>query len=406
MSDLLQKKSLLKNSKDYFENLNQQLKLNGFHHPLVIIDLDRLEFNIDLFKESFTGSKIEFRISTKSLPNKPLIEFIASRLKTQRLMVYHHRSLGSFLEDSTPWDILMGKPEPVSFFIETYRKFKKKFHQITWLVDAQSRLEAYIKAAYDLEVTLKLFLEIDIGMHRGGFGGVSEINQALQTIDNAESKTELRGIMAYEGHVPYAPSFFFKQIAQKKAFLKSQQRLALLIQKSNLNKLKLWVNGGGSLTSKHHTETSQVSEISIGSVFLNPAAYSCILEKWGHKAAFFIAAPILKKLNTTRIPFLPFLDKSKPSYFVYGGAWHAKITYPPFLQESSFLKSHGNENLIPNQNLLIENRASSEDSILSIGDFAFYHPHQGDAIFQFEDILPFREKSGFESQWPADSLKF
>ncbi len=53
----------------YFENLNQELKNQPRVIPFLIIDLDKLDQNIEILKSSIQPN-VDFRIVVKSLPIK------------------------------------------------------------------------------------------------------------------------------------------------------------------------------------------------------------------------------------------------------------------------------------------------------------------------------------------------
>ena len=62
----------------YFRALNEELKKNGPMRPCLVIDLDRLDHNIDLVTRSVKAPK-HYRIVEKSLPSAKLIEYIAKQ---------------------------------------------------------------------------------------------------------------------------------------------------------------------------------------------------------------------------------------------------------------------------------------------------------------------------------------
>jgi D-serine deaminase-like pyridoxal phosphate-dependent protein len=73
----------------YFSLLNQELKKNGPMRPCMVIDLDRMDQNIDRVTQTLKLAGKNYRIVEKSLPSQRLIEYIAQRAQTQRLMSFH-----------------------------------------------------------------------------------------------------------------------------------------------------------------------------------------------------------------------------------------------------------------------------------------------------------------------------
>ena len=74
---------------DYFRALNRELKANGPMCPVLLIDLDRLDHNIDVVMRSVRRGGKHLRLVEKSLPSPGLLAYIARRAGTRRLMSFH-----------------------------------------------------------------------------------------------------------------------------------------------------------------------------------------------------------------------------------------------------------------------------------------------------------------------------
>ena len=75
---------------DYFRSLNSTLRKAGIDKPSLIIDLDRLDRNIDRLVASISeGSHKDYRVVTKSIPSAPLVDYVSKRAGTQSQMVFH-----------------------------------------------------------------------------------------------------------------------------------------------------------------------------------------------------------------------------------------------------------------------------------------------------------------------------
>lgn len=74
---------------DYFARLNRELKTQGPMRPVMLIDLDRLDHNIDVVMQSVRRAGKSLRLVEKSLPSPQLLDYIAKRAGTQRLMSFH-----------------------------------------------------------------------------------------------------------------------------------------------------------------------------------------------------------------------------------------------------------------------------------------------------------------------------
>src|SRR4029077_5943747 len=127
---------------DYFSALNQELKKNGPMRPCMVIDLDRMDQNIDRVTRTLKLAGKNYRIVEKSLPSQKLIEYIAQRAQTRRLMSFHQPFLNLDAEIFPGFDILMGKPLPVRSAELFYRQLKGPFDpasQLRLLIDSSHR---------------------------------------------------------------------------------------------------------------------------------------------------------------------------------------------------------------------------------------------------------------------------
>ncbi len=98
---------------EYFRQLNRELKAHGPMRPVMLIDLDRLDHNIDVVKASVQRAGKQLRLVEKSLPAPGLLNYIAQRAETWRLMSFHQPFLNHDAVQFPQADILLGKPLPV-----------------------------------------------------------------------------------------------------------------------------------------------------------------------------------------------------------------------------------------------------------------------------------------------------
>jgi hypothetical protein len=71
----------------YFSNLNAMLKRDGPGKPVMLMDMDRVNTNIDLISSS-VGPEKTYRVVVKSLPSVPLLEHVMQRAKTAGCLPY------------------------------------------------------------------------------------------------------------------------------------------------------------------------------------------------------------------------------------------------------------------------------------------------------------------------------
>lgn len=381
-------------NKGYFEKLNIALKEQDRAVPRLILDLDILDANIEVFK-SQCKENASFRLVAKSLPSEPLIRYILEKMDSNKLMVFHQPFLSCLTKYQGPKsDILLGKPMPLKTAQYYYHNLAKNesgfdpFQQIQWLIDTEKRLEEYIALAKDLGRPLKLNFEIDIGLHRGGFRHLEELRSALLLLSQHPEAGQFSGLMGYDPHLVKVP----KIIRSLKKGLQTSNQFYYdckeLIQQEfpQFCEEGLTFNGAGSPTFKlHASQDSPLNDISAGSCFVKPTTFD-IPSLSDYEPACFIATPVLKKMSGTTIPglerikgLLPFFKRHyAQSYFIYGGYWKADYVYPLGVKQNNLFGASTNQTMV--------NAPAGEQ--LDVDDFVFLRPQQSEFVFlQFGKLL-------------------
>ncbi|WP_411823404.1 alanine racemase [Leptospira sp. 'Mane'] len=370
----------------YFSKLNRELREKGFGKPTVILDLDRLDQNLKTLSENLPPP-LNYRIVVKSLPSLDLLRYIIKFTYSKRLMVFHSGDLVMLLGDPefSSFDILLGKPMPIRALEDVHKKTNPdKFQKIHWLVDTEARLTQYLDFAKKKNLNLSIVFEIDVGLHRGGFASKESSGTALDFIYKNQDHLRFDGFMGYEPHVASVPNLFGdKNEAIEKALLSSLARYEEFIlegKKSfpSLFEKELILNGGGSKTYRFYQKENRiVNDISVGSALVMPTDFDVITLK-EHKPALFIAAPVLKKLEGTNIPFLEKLSFLFPlwnpnlqvTYFTYGGAYLAKKESPGGLFDNSLFGASTNQGILNGSRL----------TDLNPDDYVFFRPTQSEKV--------------------------
>lgn len=353
----------------YFKSLNAELKQHGPGKPIVLIDLDRLDSNLKLLKQKIKPP-LSYRVVVKSLPSIDLLKYIVDATGSKRLMVFHSGDIVMLLNDPEfqKFDILLGKPMPIAALENIYSKTKKEnFQNVQWLVDTSDRAKQYLEFAKQKELKLRLNLEIDIGLHRGGFSKPEGSLAVLELLHTNPKNLELSGYMGYEPHVASVPVIFGDKISAMESSLQnSLEKYSDFIKLGkekfpNLFRKELVFNGGGSKTySFYQKNPGVVNDVSLGSALVKPTDFDVeSLEE--HSPAVYIATPVLKQLEGTQIPFLESLSFLFPiwnpnqelTYFIYGGAFSAKKESPKGLEDNSLF------GISTNQSILNGSRATS-----------------------------------------------
>jgi hypothetical protein len=395
----------------YFAKLNTTLKAQRPGQSAGIIDLDRLDSNVTFVRQKL-GSGYKLRLVTKSLPSIELLRYLMQKGQTNRLMVFSEpyiaEILSSFNGDSL--DLLLGKPLPADALprLSVY----KGWNTISWLVDTKERLNEYLTFAKKDSTPLKLSLEIDAGLHRGGFQSAKEFAEAVEIIKRNGQYLTLTGLMGYDGHVPFVPFYIDKERAIKKAFVDVQHSYSSFVDELQKHYdartiSAMTFNSGGSHTYFYYPEyknISPVNEIAMGSGFLAPEQFSDLIAL-GHKPALFLTSPVLKKITSSKLPHAEKLTALvylwdpdlRVSYFMLGGGWPGELAGPAGLKRNYLWDENnlGYTNLLPNQSIL----SSSDKNSLHVGDFVFYHAWEGDGMLSFKKVLLYRPQSGIVGEW-------
>jgi D-serine deaminase-like pyridoxal phosphate-dependent protein len=389
---------------DYFAQISHALKQAGAHRPTLVVDKQRLDENLDaLLKVIQTG--FDYRIVAKSLPSVPLLEYIMQRSGSNRLMSFHLPFLLHVVEHLPHADILLGKPMPVAAARQFYQWYgsieSSPFNpakQLHWLVDSIERLQQYQDLAKDLNCSLNINLELDVGLHRGGFSHEQpqQLEQALQIL-KSDKRLQLTGLMGYEAHASKIPKLIG---GTDKAF-----QLAMAAYQACFNQVvevfgqsfcdSLILNAGGSSTyplyNKSDKATDFITEIATASALVKPTDFDVhTLEH--HQPACFIAAPVLKLVHKPEIPMLKGISKlmhkvgllPKKACFIYGGNWLASPCFPEEAKRSNLLGHSSNQEMYE----------LKDDSPIKMDDYLFFRPSQSEAVFlQFGEIAVYDEGS-------------
>lgn len=390
----------------YFQELTQALQMAGISQPTLVIDKHRLDRNIDHLIDVMNRG-FDYRLVAKSLPSIPLIQHIMRRTGTIRLMSFHLPFLMHVVEHIPSADILLGKPMPVAAAKHFYQWHQRQTSsmcfdpslQLQWLIDTPQRLHQYHALAQAHNMTLRINLEIDIGLHRGGFQPDDDFTHALQYIERSPF-LELSGLMGYEAHISKLPRWISsRQQALQQARTRYQQFLDIIQQQLGDDALTgLCLNTGGSTTYTQYHHNDVANELATASALVKPSDFD-VDTLDNHQAAAFIAAPVLKTVAKPELPCAPALSAllratgmlARKGAYIYGGNWLASPCYPADAARDPLLGHSSNQ----------EFYRLADDHPIDVDDFLFFRPHQSEAVFlQFGQIAVY-EDGRISEYWPV-----
>lgn len=379
---------------EYFRNLNNELKAHGPMRPVMLIDLDRLDHNIDVVMQSVQRGGKQLRLVEKSLPSPGLLAYIAKRAGTQRLMSFHQPFLNHDAQVFPDADILMGKPLPVrsaELFYQTHKGPFDPSRQLQWLLDTPERLQQYLKLAQGLGTRLRVNIELDVGLHRGGIRDNAVLGQMLTLIGAHPQHLVFAGFMGYDPFVGMgvpgilgSPQALFEQVMQRYNGAVDFTRQ----QFPGLWRDGLTLNTAGSPSYRIHEQERLSTEVSVGTALLKPTHYD-LPSLSEHVPAAFIATPVLKSTGPVDIPALEGASRlfswwdpnQRETLFIYGGNWMAEFESPQGLQSNEVFGRSSNQEMVN----------GSPAVGLRVEDQVFLRPTQSEfVLLQFGDLLAVR----------------
>lgn len=411
----------------YFSELNSTLKSNGPYTPCMVVDLDRLDINIDAINSAITAPK-SFRIVAKSVPSVELIKYTMNRANTHRVMVFHQPFINILARETPNADMLVGKPMPVQAAANFYREHRRNplnsngiqwltnklsttlgmtlpngfepDKQLQWLIDSPERLGNYLALAQELNETVQVNIEIDVGLHRGGVADTDTLGIMLRTIASNPQHLRFSGFMGYDPHVVKVPSVI---ASREELQAKALDSYSAMINYTKDNFAELWhdkltLNAAGSPTYRLYDNITMVNDLSVGSALVKTSDFDLdTLEE--HVPALFIASPVLKASKGVKIPGSELVGEAlswwdpnqKQTFFIYGGYWKANPENPPGLQVSPVYGRSTNQEMLNGSNAVN----------IGVGDYVFLRPTQSEHVMlQFGDLLTTRGGK-LAGRWPV-----
>lgn len=388
----------------YFAALDALLKREGPMRPSLVIDLDRLDHNLRLVTGSVARGGKHLRLVEKSLPAPDLLEYLMKAAGTNRLMSFHQPFLGQDARRFPQADILLGKPLPAAAAARFYREHRGAFdpaRQLQWLIDTRERLQQYLELAQGLETRLRVNLELDVGLHRGGIADDAQLEAMLALVARNPERLEFSGFMGYDPFVGMGVPRALgtpEQLLEKVLAIYRARVEHVRARYPALLRPDLTLNTAGSPTYRLHEAETLCNDIAVGTGLLKPSHYD-LATLAGHVPAAFIATPVLKSTGPVRLPALD--GGSRPlswwdpnrrqTYFIYGGNWMADFESPRGLRGNALYGRSSNQEIVN----------GSAATALVPDDHVFLRPWQSESVLlQFGDLLAVRG-GAIVGRWPV-----
>jgi len=381
----------------YFSQLNDLLKREGPGRPVMLIDIDRMNHNIDVLAGS-VGPDKTYRVVVKSLPSVPLLQAVMARANTNALMVFHQPFLNEIAQAFPDADVLLGKPMPVNAVRTYYAKLGNTAfapaRQLQWLVDTEQRLLQYQALARELGVKMRINLEIDVGLHRGGLESPAALGPILQVINADPQHLSFAGFMGYEPQLTGLRADL--EHPAVRGVLGIYRSFIDAAREAGVDVKTLTLNGAGSHTLRIYEGDDTMNDLSAGSGVVMPTDFDTF-HLSQNTPALFIATPILKRYDSLKVPGDPWVAQvmstwdpnMRQLYYIYGGYWKARMVSPPGVPEPLYQST--------NQSPVTTSRRVD----LKVNDYMFLRPTQSEHVMlQFGDLLTVRDGT-FTGRWPV-----
>ncbi len=386
----------------YFAKLSQALRAAGIATPTMVLDLARMRANADHVRQHVQG-RLQLRLVNKSLPSLPLLDALSQLTGTQRQMVFNLPYLQLLTQARPQSDVLLGKPLPVAAAAQFYARPPTSgfdvSRQLQWLVDTPERLAQYRDLARGQQQRLRINIEIDVGLHRGGVPDVATLQTLVQLIEQ-EPLLEWSGLMGYDAHTEKIPDVAGTRSRARDHAKQVYRQMVEHLQHSPLKAAlaQATLNTGGSPTFKLHDGTGAANEVAVGSVMVKPSDFDSDLLSEMQPAAF-IATPVLKigpfaapdGVGALSDVVSAWDANQRQSAFIYGGNWMAHPISPQGLSASGLMGASSNQQIL----------LGSGRQQLKPDDFVFLRPTQSEAVLQqFGDIAVY-DQGRITDRWPV-----
>ncbi|MBW2462766.1 MAG: alanine racemase [Deltaproteobacteria bacterium] len=380
---------------DYFAQVSRDLDAASIGTPVVFIDMDRVDANIDAIVRETPDDG--YRIVEKSLPSLDLLSYVSERSGSDKFMVLHLPFLAPLLDRLPNAEVLIGKSHLTSavagFFdgLPAGTDLAAIARRVTFLADTPTRLDELTALAGSLGVTLKLAIELDVGLRRSGLNDPSELAPMLRVFLSS-TVVEFAGFLGYDGHIAFSPGGTVDGMYMAwSAATEIYQSFVDIFNGPEFEALAsptlVFNSGGSSSYPMYSAGGTPVNDVAAGGGVLRPGSYpDHVISEL--QPAIFIATPVFRVYPEPRLPFFTAAGSAgafegRQGLTIGGGGWPAYFTHPPDIQPAPLVSDATDHSMVPNQGLV----TAPADTPINPGDWIYYHPRQSDALFQFEKIL-------------------
>lgn len=370
--------------------------------PTLVVDRARLRANLAQIRRT-AHARLPLRVVVKSLPALGLVDEAMAAWQTPRTMLFNAPQLALMASERPQVDILLGKPLPASAARWALEQPAgpgfDAARQVQWLVDTPGRLAEYRALARARGHALRVNIEIDVGLHRGGVESNSVLATMLDML-REEPLLPFAGFMGYDAHLAAVPDLAGNR---ERALAEAHRRYAaahtLARQRLGDAGAGCTLNTAGSPTFHLHDDRHTPNELSVGSAAVKPSDFDKPSLAALQPAAF-IATPVLKTLGDFRLPHgaetVSALARAwdvnqRHAIAIHGGHWLADPVSPPGVSPSGLYGPSSNQQVM----------VCPPSTPVAAGDWLFLRPRQSEALFLQFGAIVVVDGGKPVAQWPV-----
>jgi D-serine deaminase-like pyridoxal phosphate-dependent protein len=270
---------------------------------------------------------------------------------------------------------------------------------VQWLIDTPTRLAQYRDLARAQRTPLRINIEIDVGLRRGGVADDVTLREMIQLMQH-EPWLRWSGLMGYDAHTQKIPDVAGSRARAHEYVLSTYRaRLAaLLATQLPQQDEALTLNTGGSSTYRLHRADGPANDVALGSALVKPSDFD-IEALADLQPAAWIATPVLK-VQAFRTPqgvgalgtLAQAWDRNqRTAHHLHGGHWLARPVSPAGLQASGLIGPSSNQQLF----------LGSGRQALQPDELVFFRPTQSEAVLQQFGDIAVVEGDRVTAWWPV-----
>jgi D-serine deaminase-like pyridoxal phosphate-dependent protein len=269
------------------------LPLEALDTPAVLIDLDRLQHNIDLMARCFRANNIAWRPHAKAFKSPAIAHLLlrAGAIGVTVAKVSEAEVMAAGGVDSILVAHLVVGPSKAARLAALQRQAT-----VDATVDHPDQVEPLAKAAQSAGVVIGLLVDVDIGMNRTGVADAESAARLARQI-TATPGLRFQGLMGYEGHTLFIADPALKRSAIQSAIAK------LLATRDTVEKAGCacpTISAGGSGSYQYTAEVAGITEIQAGGGIFACRYYTELCKLAGHVPTLTVLATVVSRPTVDR----------------------------------------------------------------------------------------------------------